>query len=191
MTILIAGLLLFLGVHSVRIFADGWRSAQIARIGLNSWKGVYSLLSVAGLALIVWGYGMSHAAPPELWNPPTWMRYPASLLVLVAFILLAAAYIPRNRIKTAVGHPMMAGVNLWALAHLLTNARLGDVVLFGAFLAWAVLGFRAARQRDRASGTNATVGTWANTAIVLVIGVTAWVVFARYLHPWLIGVAVV
>jgi uncharacterized membrane protein len=191
MTILIAGLLLFLGAHSVRIFADGWRSAQIARIGLNSWKGLYSLLSVAGFALIVWGYGMSRAPSAELWNPPAWLRSPASLLMLVAFILLVAAYIPRNRIKTAVGHPMLAGVKVLALAHLLTNARLDDVVLFGAFLAWAVLGFRAARRRDRASGANAAAGTWANTAVVLVLGVAAWVVFARYLHPWLIGVAVV
>jgi len=191
MAILIAGLLLFLGVHSVRIFADGWRDAQIARVGLNSWKGLYSLLSVAGFALIVWGYGMSRTASAELWSPPTWLRYPASLLLLLAFILLVAVYIPRNRIKTVVGHPMIAGVKVWAFAHLLTNARLGDVVLFGAFLAWAVLGFRAARRRDRASGTSAEAGTWANTAIVLVIGVAAWMVFARYLHPWLIGVAVV
>ena len=191
MTILIAGLLLFLGVHSVRIFADGWRSAQMARIGLNSWKGLYSLLSVAGFALIVWGYGMSRAASAPLWTPPAWLRYPAALLVLVAFILLVAVYIPRNRIKTTVGHPMMAGVKVWAFAHLLTNARLGDVVLFGAFLAWAVLGFRAARRRDRTSGTNTAPGTWTNTVIVFVVGVAAWVVFARYLHPWLISVAVI
>jgi uncharacterized membrane protein len=190
MTILIVGLLVFLGVHSVRIISDEWRSAQIARIGLNAWKGLYSLVSLAGFALIVWGYGMTRAAPAELWNPPTWMRYPVSLLMLVSFILLVAAYIPRNRIKAMVGHPMIIGVKVWTFAHLVTNGRLGDVVLFGAFLAWAVLDFRAARQRDRASKKTDAAGTWANAAIAVVIGVAGWVVFARYLHMSLIGVPV-
>lgn len=190
MTILIVGLLVFLGVHSVRIIADEWRSAQIARIGLNAWKGLYSLVSLAGFALIVWGYGLMRVAPAELWNPPTWMRYPASLLMLASFILLVAAYIPRNRLKTMVRHPMIIGVKVWAFAHLVTNGRLGDVVLFGAFLAWAVLDFRAARQRDRASRKTDAAGTWANAAIAVVIGVAGWVVFARYLHMSLIGVPV-
>jgi uncharacterized membrane protein len=190
MTILIVGLLVFLGVHSVRIIADEWRSAQIARIGLNAWKGLYSLVSLAGFALIVWGYGLMRVAPAELWNPPTWMRYPASLLMLASFILLVAAYIPRNRLKTMVRHPMIIGVKVWAFAHLVTNGRLGDVVLFGAFLAWAVLDFRAARQRDRASKKTDAAGTWANAAIAVVIGVAGWVVFARYLHMSLIGVPV-
>jgi uncharacterized membrane protein len=190
MTILIVGLLVFLGVHSVRIIADEWRSAQIARIGLNAWKGLYSLVSLAGFALIVWGYGLMRVAPAELWNPPTWMRYPASLLMLASFILLVAAYIPRNRLKTMVRHPMIIGVKVWTFAHLVTNGRLGDVVLFGAFLAWAVLDFRAARQRDRASRKTDAAGTWANAAIAVVIGVAGWVVFARYLHMSLIGVPV-
>lgn len=190
MTILIVGLLVFLGVHSVRIISDEWRSAQIARIGLNAWKGLYSLVSLAGFALIVWGYGLMRVAPAELWNPPTWMRYPASLLMLASFILLVAAYIPRNRIKAMVGHPMIIGVKVWTFAHLVTNGRLGDVVLFGAFLAWAVLDFRAARQRDRASRKTDAAGTWANAAIAVVIGVAGWVVFARYLHMSLIGVPV-
>jgi uncharacterized membrane protein len=190
MTILIVGLLLFLGVHSVRIFADGWRSAQIARIGLNVWKALYSLVSLSGFALIVWGYGMTRAAPVELWSPPGWMRHPASVLMLVSFILLVAAYVPRNRIKSRVGHPMVIGVKVWAFAHLLTNGRLGDVVLFGALLVWAVLDFRAARQRDRANETARVVGTWPNAAIAVVIGIAAWVVFARYLHESLIGVPV-
>ena len=152
MTILVIGLAIFLGAHSVRIFAEPWRQRQIARMGPGAWKGVFSLVSIAGFVLLVWGYGLARAVPVELWSPPAWTRHLSSLLNLAAFVLLAAAYVPRNRIRAAVGHPMVAGVKLWALAHLLSNGRLADVVLFGAFLAWAVLDYRAARARERASG---------------------------------------
>lgn len=191
MTLLITGLVLFLGAHSVRIFADEWRAAVIARVGLIAWKGLYALVSLAGFGLVVWGYGGARAGAAELWNTPAWLHYPMWLLMLCSFVLLAAAYVPRNRIKTAVGHPMIAGVKLWAFAHLLTNARAADVVLFGAFLVWAVLDFRSARQRDRAAGTTEPAGTWANAAVAVAIGMAVWVVFMGYLHTWLIGVSVV
>ena len=187
MTVLLLGLVVFLAAHSVRIVADEWRTVQITRIGVGPWKGIYSLVSVVGLALIVWGYGETRGSV-EMWQGPVWLRQVSSLLTLAAFILLAAAYIPGNRIQTAVGHPMTAGVKVWALAHLLTNARPGDLILFGALLVWAVLVFRAARRRDRASGRRDARGSWPMTAVAAVAGAAAWAVFARYLHPMLIGV---
>lgn len=189
MTILLLGLVLFVAAHSVRVVADDWRTAQIARIGAGPWKGVYSLISIVGLALIVWGYGETRGGP-ELWQGPVWLRHVASLLMLASFILIAAAYVPRNRIQTAVGHPMTAGVKVWALAHLLTNTRPGDLVLFGALLVWAVLVFRAARRRDRAAGRHAAPGPWPMAAVAAVAGAVAWAAFARFLHPLLIGVPV-
>ena len=125
MTYLIAGLLLFLGVHSVRIVADDWRSRTRARVGEAPYKLVYALLSLAGLLLLVWGYGMARQQPVVLWNPPVAMRHLAALLTLVAFVLLAAAYVPRNGIKARLHHPMVLGVKVWALAHLLANGTAG------------------------------------------------------------------
>ena len=165
MTLLILGLVLFLGVHSTRIVADGWRTATIARVGEKPWKGIYSLLSIAGFVLLVIGYGAARQAPVVLFAPPVWTRHLAALLTIPAFVLLAAAYVPGNAIKRAVGHPMMAGVKVWALAHLLANGTLADLLLFGTFLAWAVLGFIAARRRDRAAGTTYPAGPGSRTAI--------------------------
>jgi uncharacterized membrane protein len=189
MTLLILGLVLFLGVHSTRIVADGWRTATIARVGEKPWKGIYSLLSIAGFVLLVIGYGAARQSPVVLFAPPVWTRHLAALLTIPAFVLLAAAYVPGNAIKRAVGHPMMAGVKVWALAHLLANGTLADVLLFGTFLAWAVLGFIAARRRDRASGTTYPAGPGSRTAIAVVVGLVAWAVFAFALHRPLIGVA--
>jgi uncharacterized membrane protein len=188
MTTLLAGLVLFLGAHSVRIFADGWRGAQIARAGTGAWKAIYSIVSLAGFAMIVWGYGQTRLAPVDLWFPPAWTRHAAALLTLPAFVLLAAAYVPGTRIKAAVGHPMVAGVKLWAFAHLLSNGRLGDLVLFGAFLAWAIADFIASRRRDRAAGTRHAVGPGSRDVLAVAIGVVAWAAFAFVLHGWLIGV---
>jgi len=188
MTTMILGLVIFLGVHSVRIVADGWRSAQIARRGEGAYKGVYSLLSALGLVLVVWGYGQTRAAPIDLWLPQAWTRHAASLLTLLSFVLIAAAYVPRNRLRAAIGHPMVAGVTLWAFAHLIGNGRLADVVLFGAFLAWAIVDVASARRRDRASGRRIAPGTTGGDAIAVAAGVIGWFVFALYLHAPLIGV---
>lgn len=187
MALLVLGLVLFLGVHSVRIVADDWRSAQIARRGEKAWKGFYTLLSIVGFVLIVWGYGQARTEPVFLWQPPLWTKHLASLFVLLAFVLLAAAYVPRNAIKARLHHPMVASVKLWAFGHLLANGTLADVLLFGSFLVWAVFTFRAARRRDRAAGTLYPPGTVRGTALTLVAGVAAWVVFALWLHAWLIG----
>lgn len=189
MSILILGLVLLLGVHSVRIVAEGWRTQTRARMGEGAWKGVYSVLSLTGLVLVVWGYGLARQQPVVLWNPPVAMRHAASLLTLVAFILLAAAYVPRNALKAKLHHPMVLGVKTWALAHLISNGNLADVVLFGSFLLWAALAFRAARQRDRAQGTSYASGTLAGTGIAVVLGLVAWAVFAFWAHAMLIGVS--
>jgi uncharacterized membrane protein len=188
MTTLLIGLLIFLGAHSVRIVADDWRTRRIVSMGPGAWKGLYSLVSIVGFVLIVWGYGLSRAAPVDLWHPPVWTRHLASLLNLAAFVLLAAAYVPRNRIKASLGHPMVLGVKAWALAHLLSNGRLADVLLFGAFLLWAVFDFRAARRRDRAEGARRPAGTLAGDAAAALVGAGAWAAFAFWLHAAWIGV---
>lgn len=188
MGLLLLGLAIFLGVHSTRIVADRWRTATIARVGAGPWKGIYSLLSIAGFVLIVIGYGAAREAPVALYTPPVWTRHLAALLTIPAFVLLVAAYVPLNSIKRAVGHPMVAGVKVWALAHLLANGTLADVVLFGGFLVWAALSFTAARRRDRAAGTVYPAGTAARTVITVAIGLVAWAAFAFALHAPLIGV---
>jgi uncharacterized membrane protein len=188
MSSLILGLVLFLGAHSVRIFASHWRDAQFARLGGKRWKGVYSLISAAGLGLIIWGYGMARVDTHVLWGTPLWTRHLAALLTLPAFILLVAGFVPGSHIKTAVGHPMVAGIKLWALAHLLANGKLSGVTLFGAFLIWAVADFVAARRRDRIAGRTYPALGWSRDAIAMVIGLVAWLLFALYGHLWLIGV---
>jgi uncharacterized membrane protein len=188
MSFLVLGLLLFLGTHSIRLVADGWRTTQVGRLGLNRWKVLYSLASALGLGLIVWGYGLARAEPVALWAPPTWTRHVAALLTLPAFILIAAAYVPGSRIKAAIGHPMVAGVKVWAIAHLLSNGNLADVLLFGAFLLWAVADFRSARRRDRAAGVSYRPGTAARDGLVVAAGAGVWALFAGFLHLWLIGV---
>lgn len=188
MTALIVGLLVFLGAHSVRIFAEGWRTQQIARLGANTWKALYSVISIIGFVLLIWGYGQARADPAWVWTPPTGMRHLASLLTLAAFVLLAAAYVPRNHIKARLHHPMVLAVKTWALAHLLANGTLHAVVLFGAFLAWAIADFAAARRRDRAQKTLYAAGTVGGTAGAVVTGAVAWAAFAFVLHAWLIGV---
>ena len=188
MTWLLLGLVIFLGSHSVRIFAEPWRGARIAAMGLNAWKGVYSIVSILGFVLIVWGYGVARGAPVILFSPPVWTKHVAALLTIPAFILLAAAYVPGTRIKRAVGHPMIAGVKAWAFAHLLANGTLADVVLFGAFLVWAIVDYIAARRRDRAAGTVYVVGPITRDVAAVVVGLVAWAAFAFWLHAVLIGV---
>lgn len=188
MAILVLGLVLFLGVHSVRIFADGWRTATIGSVGEKPWKGVYSLLSIAGFVVLVWGYGIARQNPVLLWSPPVAMRHVAALLMVIAFILFVAAYVPRNWFKATLHHPQMLSVKVWAFGHLIANGTLVDMVLFGAFLVWAVLGYTAARRRDRAAGTVYAPATAKGTAITVVVGLAAFAVFAFWLHGWLIGV---
>lgn len=189
MAVLILGLIIFLGAHSVRIVAEPWRLRTIGRIGELPWKGLYSLVSLAGFVLIVIGYGEARQLGLPLYDPPTFTRHIASLLMLPAMVLLVAAYVPRNHLRARFGHPMLLAVKLWALAHLLSNGRAAEVILFGAFLAWAVADFIAARRRDRAAATVYPAGEGLRTVIVVVAGVLLWAVFAAVLHQSLIGVA--
>ena len=189
MTYLIAGLVLFLGVHSIRVFANDWRQQTLARVGDKPFKGIYALLSLAGFVLLVWGYGQARQQGVMLWNPPVAMRHIAALLTLVSFVLLAAAYVPGNQIKAKLHHPMVLGTKVWALAHLLANGSLADTVLFGSFLVWSVLLFAASRKRDRREQTIYGAGTVSATAITVAVGLVAWAVFAVWLHRVLIGVS--
>jgi len=188
MTLLILGLILFLGVHSLRIFADPWRTAQIARLGEGPWKGLYSLASIVGFVLLVWGFGPARAATVVLWSPPFWTHYVAGVLTLIAFVLIVAAYVPGTRIKSWLHHPMVLGVKVWAFAHLISNGTLADVVLFGSFLVWAIADFASSRRRDRAAGTVYPAGTFGKDAVAVVVGVVAWAVFAFWLHGLLFRV---
>jgi uncharacterized membrane protein len=188
MAYLILGLVLFLGVHSTRIFADGWRTSMIAKMGALPWKGLYSVVSIASFVPLVWGYARARENPVLVWTPPEAMRHIAAPLVLIAFILFVAAYVPRNWFKSKLHHPQMLSIKTWAFAHLLANGTLVDIVLFGSFLVWAALGFRAARQRDRAAGTVYAPATAQGTIIAVVVGAVAWAVFAFWLHGYLIGV---
>jgi uncharacterized membrane protein len=188
MVYLLAGLVIFLGVHSVRVFADGWRSQMRDKLGVQTYRGLYSLLSLAGFVLIVWGFGMARQTPVQLWLPPVGMRHLAALLTLVAFVLLASAYVPGNMIKARVHHPMVAGAKVWAFAHLLANGTLSHVLLFGSFLVWAVLLFIASRKRDRRDAAVYAVGQPVATGMAIAIGVASWIAFTLWLHGWLIGV---
>lgn len=188
MTVLILGLILFLGIHSVRIVADDWRGRMLTRVGEGPWKGLYALTSAAGFGLIVWGFSLARQQPIPVWTPPLGLRHAASLLTLVAFILVAAAYVPGNAIRARLHHPMVLGVKAWALAHLLANGQLAHLVLFGAFLAWAVFDFRSLRQRDRSAGITYAGGHALGTLLTLALGTVAWAAFAFWLHGWWIGV---
>jgi len=189
MMYLITGLVLFLSVHSTRVFANDWRKQTLARMGEKPFKGVYSLLSLAGFVLLVWGYDQARQQGVMLWNPPTATRHIAALLMLLSFVLLAATYVPGNQIKAKLHHPMVLGVKVWALAHLLANGSLADSVLFGSFLLWSVVLFAASRRRDRREQTVYAAGTAGATAMTVAVGVVAWAVFAFWLHRVLIGVS--
>jgi len=188
MLYLIAGLLVFLGAHSVRIFAEGWRARTVAKLGEKPYKGMLSLVSLTGFVLLVWGFGVARETPTMLWNPPVAMRHLAALLTLMAFIFLASAYGPPNAIKARVGHPMLLAVKTWALAHLLANGSVAHLILFGSFLVWAVLAFIVARKRDRAQNVQPVIATTRGTVTAVVVGVLSWALFAFWLHGLLIGV---
>jgi uncharacterized membrane protein len=189
MTLLILGLLILLGTHSVRVFADGFRERMIAKLGTNGWKAVYAVLSFAGFVLIVWGFGLARQQPVSLYVPPLALRHANSLFTLLAFVLVAAAYVPRNHLKAWLGHPMLAGVKLWALGHLLATGFLHDVILFGSFLAWAIVLFAISRRRDRRNGVTRARGTVAGDLLAGIAGIGAWAAFAFWAHLHWIGVA--
>lgn len=189
MAVLLAGLLLFLGVHSLHALLPALRTRLIDRLGAGGYKGLYSLVSLAGFGLILYGYALARAEPVLLWSPPVWIRHLVALFTLPAFILLVAAYVPGNHFKAKLGHPMLLSVKLWAAGHLLAVGWLHGIVLMAGFLAWAILAFAAARRRDRAAGRVHGQGNVVRSALCVIIGAVLWGVFALHLHLHLIGVA--
>jgi len=188
MTLMIIGLLIFLGTHSLNIFAPAWRDRQIEQRGTLPFKIVYALISLGGLWLAIVGYGEMRTTAVPLWNPPVGLKHLAALLMLPSFILLVAAYVPANHLKARLGHPMLMAVKIWAFAHLLVNGRLGDIIFFGAFLAWAVVLYIRLKKKDRALGTVYPAGRLPGTLATVVGGAVLWFVFARYLHIYVAGV---
>ena len=187
MTVLVAGLVLFLAVHSLRIVAPEMRARVMAERGKNAWLLPYTAVSLAGFALIVWGYGLARMDPGFVYAPPLALRHVALLVLLPVFPLLIAAYVP-SRIRAAVGHPMLVATILWALAHLMANGTLADVILFGGFLVWAVIDWRSALARPASSSAKVPAG-WAGDAVAVLGGLVIYGVFVAGLHEWLIGVS--
>jgi uncharacterized membrane protein len=187
MPILILGLILFLGAHSVSIAAPAWRDATVARIGDGPWKGLYALISLAGFALVIVGYGLARQQPLVLYTPPAALRHVALLLMLPVFVLAFAAYLP-GRIKSAAKHPLLVATKLWALAHLLANGTAADVLLFGGFLAWAVAE-RVSLKRRPARPVPAAPARPFNDAIAVGAGLAVYAAFVLGLHQWLFSVA--
>ena len=188
MSLLIVGLVLFLGVHSVAIFAPTLRARTIHALGEGAWKGMYALVSLVGFVLICYGFGLARQTPVILYSPPTWLRYVAVILMLPAFPLLIAAYLP-GRIKTAAKHPMLAAVKLWAFAHLLANGTLADVLLFGGFLAWAVADRISLKRRSTPQVMRtAPPGPW-NDVIAVVVGLAIYALLIGWAHARLFGVS--
>lgn len=189
MGVLLLGLILFLAVHSISIVSEAWRDRQVAKLGEGPWKGLYSLVSLVGFGLIVWGYGLARYDPVLLYLPPVWLRHIVLLLMIPVFPLLFAAYLP-GRIQAAVQHPMLAAIKLWAFAHLLANGMLADVLLFGAFLAWAVVDRISMKRRLPHPVPGAPPSNW-NDLIAVIGGLALYAVFVLWLHAWLIGVPLI
>ena len=191
MTLLVLGLVVFLGMHAFSM-ARGARANLIARIGEGPYKGLYSLVSLIGIVLIAVGFGRYRAdGYIPVWDPPVWTRHLALLLVWIAFVCFVAAYLP-GQIKRRLKHPMLAGVKIWAFAHLLANGDLGSILLFGSILIWAVLARIGAKRRDVAAqhGGTAPPAGLRNDVLALAISTVAYGIFVVWLHPWLIGVPV-
>jgi uncharacterized membrane protein len=188
MSLLIVGLVLFLGIHSVAIVAPELRARTIQRLGEPAWKGPYALVSLVGFVLICYGFGLARHAPVILYSPPTWLREVALIVMLPVFPLALAAYLP-GRIKTAAKHPMLAGVKFWAFSHLLANGLLADVLLFGGFLAWAVVDRISLKRRSSPPvPRTAPPGRW-NDVIAVVLGLAIYALMVGWAHVRLFGVS--
>jgi len=190
MTLLLLGIVIFLGMHLVRVVAPGLRASVIERQGKGVWMGIYTAISLAGLLLIIYGFGEARAVTGMLYNPPVFLKHISLLLMLLAFIYLAAGFLPAGRIAVAVKHPQVLSIKIWALAHLLANGETSSVLLFGSFLAWAVILRISLKRRERAGEKVLPVfRSTSNDLLAVVIGAVAYGLFVWKLHEWLIGVA--
>jgi uncharacterized membrane protein len=185
---LIAGLALFLGVHSVSIVSYRWRDAMAARLGSGAWKALYSLTSAVGLALIVYGFGRAREAPFVLYVAPAWVRDTMIMVMPLVFPIAFAAYLP-GLISAVLKHPLLVAVKLWATLHLLVNGSVADVVLFGSVLAWAVVDRISLKRRPPRPVPTAPPWKW-NDAIAIVLGFAVYVVLVAGGHQWLTGLPI-
>ena len=182
---LLIGIVLFFGAHSASIVALPVRERMVAKNAI-AWKAVYALASLAGIVLMVRGYADLRSAPTVIYTTPYWMRHVSALLLLPVFIFFVAPYFP-GRIKTALKHPQLVAVKLWAVAHLLVNGMLADLLLFGSFLAWAVVDRISLKRRTQRPLPGAPE-SGINDAIIVVVGLALYAVFALWAHEWLFGV---
>ncbi len=186
MALLIIGLVLFLGMHMVRIMAPQLRENMIVKMGDGGWKMLYTVVSILGIVLIVYGYGSYRWEGPVIYQTPFWMGHITVLLMAVSFVLIVSGNIPATGyIKARMKNPMLIGVKVWAIAHLLANGDLASVLLFGSFLAWAVIAVIALKRRG---GESPVASSAMPDYLSLAIGLVLWAVFGYWLHAWLIGV---
>lgn len=186
MTRLILGIAIFFGMHSISMVAHGWRNRMAERVGAGLWQAVYAIASLAGFYLIVTGYGDARLTAEVLYVPPLWLHYVAALLMLPAFTLALASLLP-GRIQARTRHPLLIATKLWALAHLLTNGSVTDVLLFGSFLVWAGA-VRVSLKYRPARPIRTLPASKANDAIAIVGGLALYAVFVLWLHAKLFGV---
>ena len=189
MTLLVLGLVIFLGLHSTRIVSESGRERTIARFGEGPWKGIYSALSAIGLVIIVWGFARARFDAPELWSPPAGARHITMLLMLVALILLAGYLFKRSHVAVMSHHPMLWAVLLWSAGHLIANGSAADLLLFGAFFVWSAADLASSYARDRRNGVIYPAPELGATAAAVVVGLVVYALLIGGLHLWLFGVS--
>ena len=187
MSLFIIGLILFFAIHSISIVAEPWRDRMVAQLGEKRWQGIYSLISIIGFVLIVWGYGVARGTTGVLYTPPLWTYHITALFMLPVFTLLMAANMP-GRIKTMTRHPMLLATILWALGHLISNGAVADVLLFGVFLVWSIADRISVARRAPRMGHQMPPGRM-NDAIAVIGGLAIYAVFVFWAHAWLFGVS--
>jgi uncharacterized membrane protein len=188
MTLFVAGLLVFLGIHSISIVAPRWRDAQAARMGENAWKGLYAVASIVSLVAMIYGYGIARQLPVMVYAPSMALRHLSFLLMLPVFPLLIAAYLP-GRIKRLARNPMLLAVILWAVSHLLANGTLNDLLLFGAFLVWAVADLISVSRRPNVRPVPSAPASAINDVIVVVAGLGLCAFVLLWAHARVVGVS--
>lgn len=186
MLIYVLGLILFFGTHLVRTVAPGAREAAIERFGDMRWRGLYAMASLLGFVLIVWGWMSFRADAAQIFVAPDWGRHVTYLLVLFAFVLVAAAYLPAGYIKTRLQHPFVTGVGLWGLGHIFANGDLAGLLLFGAFLAYSII-VRVSLAGRPDEGPEFNSALWDGVAVV--VGLAGYVITLFWLHAFLFGVS--
>lgn len=185
MTVLVIGLILFFGVHSLRMVAPGFRDAQVARFGGDNWKGVFSLFALPGIILIVWGYALARPEAAFFYEPEVWVKHLNATIMAIAFVIMATNQRPEGLIKRTVKHPMLVSTLLWAAGHLLANGDMASILLFGSFLVWSVADLVSAVRRP---ASPVVPGTWRDDVFALVVGGGLYAVFLFWAHAWLFGV---